>query len=115
LNGDALPPVEIRPRDGGWYDYKRKYSGGTDYICPAELAPELGARLADWTRRLNASLGCRGATRTDWRLNPAGEPFCLEINITPGMTDTSLVPKAAAARGWDFPALLSRMVAGALA
>ncbi len=114
LDGEALPPVEIRPRDGGWYDYRRKYSGGTDYLCPAELDPRLATQLADWTRRLNASLGCRGATRTDWRLNPAGEAFCLEINITPGMTDKSLVPKAAAARGWDFPELLARMVAGAL-
>ncbi|MFA7331660.1 MAG: D-alanine--D-alanine ligase [Candidatus Delongbacteria bacterium] len=114
LDGEALPPVEIRPRDGGWYDYRRKYSGGTDYLCPAELDPRLVTRLADWTRRLNASLGCRGATRTDWRLDPAGEAFCLEINITPGMTDKSLVPKAAAARGWDFPELLTRMVAAAL-
>lgn len=111
--GEVLPAVEIRPRDGGWYDYKRKYSGGTDYLCPAELEPALAQQLAEWTRLLNESLGCRGATRTDWRLNPAGQPFCLEINITPGMTDKSLVPKAAAARGWSFPELLSRMVAGA--
>jgi D-alanine-D-alanine ligase len=114
LDGEALPLVEIRPRDGGWYDYRRKYSGGTDYLCPAELPAELTARLQERTRALNASLGCRGATRTDWRLDPEGRPCCLEINITPGMTDKSLVPKAAAARGWSFPELLEKIVAQAL-
>ena len=110
VDGQILPAVEIRPRDGGWYDYRRKYSGGTDYLCPAPLDADLAARLAAWTQTLNLSLGCSGATRTDWRLTPAGEPYCLEINITPGMTDKSLVPKAAAAHGWDFPTLLERLV-----
>jgi len=110
VDGQALPVVEIRPRDGGWYDYRRKYSGGTDYLCPAPLDSGLAERLAGWTERLNRSLGCTGATRTDWRLRTDGEPFCLEINITPGMTDKSLVPKAAAAHGWDFPSLLERLV-----
>jgi len=110
VDGQILPAVEIRPRDGGWYDYRRKYSGGTDYLCPAPLDEGLAARLAAWTACLNRSLGCSGATRTDWRLRPDGAPFCLEINITPGMTDKSLVPKAAAAHGWDFPTLLERLV-----
>ena len=114
LDGEALPLVEIRPQGGGWYDYRRKYSGGTEYDCPAAVPGELAARLQAWTRALNDSLGCRGATRTDWRLDPTDRPFCLEINITPGMTDKSLVPKAAAARGWTFADLLERIVAQAL-
>jgi len=114
LDGEVLPLVEIRPRDGGWYDYRRKYSGGTDYLCPAPVEAELAERLQAWTDALNRSLGCTGATRTDWRLDPAGRPFCLEINITPGMTDKSLVPKAAAAAGLDFPRLLERIVAAGL-
>ncbi|MDP2360811.1 MAG: D-alanine--D-alanine ligase [bacterium] len=114
LDGRTLPVVEIRPRDGGWYDYRRKYSGGTDYLCPAPLDADLAQRLGEWTAALNQSLGCRGATRTDWRLGPDGRPCCLEINITPGMTDASLVPKAAAAAGLDFPALLACIVEAAL-
>lgn len=114
LDGETLPLVEIRPQGGGWYDYRRKYSGGTEYDCPAALPGEVAARLQDWTHALNESLGCRGATRTDWRLDPQDRPFCLEINITPGMTDKSLVPKAAAARGWTFANLLERIVAQAL-
>jgi D-alanine-D-alanine ligase len=114
VDGQVLPLVEIRPRDGGWYDYRRKYSGGTDYLCPAPVDEDTTQRIQHWTRQLNQSLGCAGATRTDWRLDPQGRPFCLEINITPGMTDKSLVPKAAAAHGWDFPALLARISAAAL-
>jgi len=114
VDGQILPLVEIRPRDGGWYDYRRKYSGGTDYLCPAPVEEGVVRRIQAWTLALNASLGCAGATRTDWRLDPHGRPFCLEINITPGMTDKSLVPKAAAAHGWDFPALLARISAAAL-
>lgn len=114
VDGQILPLVEIRPRDGAWYDYQRKYSGGTEYLCPAPVEEATARQIQQWTEALNLSLGCAGATRTDWRLDPQGRAYCLEINITPGMTDKSLVPKAAAAHGWDFPALLARISAAAL-
>ncbi len=110
LGGESLPVVEIKPREG-WYDYRHKYLGGTEYQCPAEIRPELAQRLATWTCDLNRMLGCRGVTRTDFRLDLDEQAFCLELNTTPGMTATSLVPKAAAAVGVDFAALMTRMLA----
>ena len=109
--GETLPLVEIRAREG-WYDYQHKYSGGTDYHCPVELPPGVAESIAAHTRRLNEFFGCRGITRTDWRLDPEGNACCLELNTVPGMTATSLVPKAAAAAGMDFSALLRRHLAG---
>jgi D-alanine-D-alanine ligase len=113
LGGRVLPPVEIRPREG-WYDYSRKYAGGTDYLCPAELTPEVEAGLARASLALNAAMGCRGVTRSDFRLDPAGKAWCLELNTVPGMTATSLVPKAAAAAGLSFGGLLEEMLRLAL-
>lgn len=109
LGGRDLPTVEIRPREG-WYDYIHKYSGGTDYVCPPELPAGLEESLGRATAALNAALGCRGATRSDFRLDEAGRAWCLELNVTPGMTATSLVPKAAAAVGLSFGDLLDEMV-----
>lgn len=109
LNGTRFPSVEIAPK-AGWYDYSRKYSGGTDYHCPAELPQQLAEQLALWTEALNVSLGCSGVTRTDFRLDGQGRAWCLELNTTPGMTATSLVPKAAAAIGWDFQRLLCEIL-----
>jgi len=111
LVGRTLPLVEIRARDG-WYDYQHKYSGGTDYHCPVELPGTLAAEIAAYTEKLNTHLGCAGITRTDWRLDPEGRVFCLEVNTVPGMTATSLVPKAAAAAGMDFSALLAAHLDG---
>ncbi len=109
MEGRDFPVVEIVPRDG-WYDYSRKYSGGTDYHCPAEIPAELVTQLNRMTARLNESMGCRGVTRSDFRLDADGRPWCLEVNTTPGMTDKSLVPKAAAAMGWSFDELVAAIL-----
>ena len=109
LGGRSMPVVEIKPREG-WYDYRHKYLGGTEYQCPAEIPQTLAERLLRWTAELNTTLGCRGVTRTDYRLDLDEQPFCLELNTTPGMTASSLVPKAAAALGLDFSALVKQMV-----
>ncbi len=113
MQGRDFPVVEIVPRDG-WYDYSRKYSGGTDYHCPAVIPAELVTKLNRMTARLNESMGCRGVTRSDFRLDAEGGAWCLEVNTTPGMTDKSLVPKAAAAMGWSFDDLVAAIVAASL-
>ena len=114
LGGEALPLVEIIP-EGGFYDYKRKYTKGTSrYVAPAELE----ARIADRVRREASlaydALACRDYARVDFRLSPEGEPYCLEVNTLPGMTELSLVPMAAKAVGIGFEDLVERICAMAL-
>jgi D-alanine-D-alanine ligase len=66
--------------------------------------------IAGYARRAHGILGCETYSRVDFRLTPGGEAFALEVNTAPGMTATSLVPKAAAAYGWSFPQLLSEII-----
>ncbi|MBN2170701.1 MAG: D-alanine--D-alanine ligase, partial [Candidatus Krumholzibacteriota bacterium] len=109
LGGRVLPLVEILP-DGGLYDYEHKYTPGvTRYACPADLPEDLAARVAADARRAWDLLGCRHLVRVDFRLDPKGRPFILEVNTIPGMTETSLVPMAARAAGLDFPALVAEL------
>jgi len=115
MGREALPIVEIRPRDG-FYDYESKYTAGrSEYFCPADLPVELARRIADLGLRAALGLGCSGVSRVDFRLSPADEPFCLEVNTIPGMTPTSLVPMAAKARGMDYDQLVARMLELAVA
>lgn len=109
LAGEPLPVVEILPKHE-LYDYECKYSPGMcDYAVPAEIAPELAHRLADYGRIAYESLNCEGYARIDFRLDANSEPYCLEVNTLPGMTGTSLVPKAAKAAGMSFEALIERI------
>jgi D-alanine-D-alanine ligase len=115
LGDEALPIVEIEPQ-GGHYDYESKYTAGKSvYTCPANLPDALAARIRDLGRRAAAALGCLGVSRVDFRLSPANEPYCLEVNTIPGMTPTSLVPMAAKARGLSYDQLVERMLELALA
>ena len=110
LGGEALPIVEIKPQ-GGHYDYEHKYTAGmSEYFCPADLPEPLAARVRDLAMRATRALGCRGVARVDFRLSPANEPYCLEVNTIPGMTPTSLVPMAAQARGLSYDQLVGRML-----
>ena len=105
LEGHDLPVIEIVPNQG-IYDYTSKYTAGmTRYEVPADI-PEQTAREAK-RQGLKAfqALKCRDYARVDFRLSPEGQLFCLEVNTLPGMTATSLVPKAAAAAGIAFPDL----------
>jgi D-alanine-D-alanine ligase len=114
LDDLTLPVVEIRPHDG-FYDYLHKYSvGQTDYLSPAPITKDEESRVRDLALMAFKALGCRGYARVDFRMSPAGELFCLEVNTLPGMTATSLVPKAAKAAGIEFPELLSRIAESAL-
>ena len=114
LGGEALPIVEIAP-EGGFYDYHHKYTKGmTVYTCPADLPSELASGIqADALTAFHAC-GCRGYARIDYRLRPDGSYSCLEINTLPGMTATSLVPKAAIAAGMTFEELCERIVRSAV-
>lgn len=106
----AMPAIEMRPHSG-FYDYASKYtSGATEYICPAQLTPEATTRIAEYARTAHVALNCRTYSRVDFRLDERGDLYALELNTAPGMTATSLVPKAAAVYGWDFPRLLSEIV-----
>jgi D-alanine-D-alanine ligase len=114
LNGHALPPVEVVPRSGT-YDFEAKYTAGaTEYYCPARIPPEslkLCMQCAEAAVRLT---GCRGAPRVDMILADGGEPVILEINTIPGMTETSLLPKAAAEAGIGFTDLCLRILESAM-
>ncbi len=110
LGNEALPIVEIKPKDG-FYDYEHKYTKGfTEYFCPADLPEKLAELIKEKAIIAHNSLGCEVYSRVDFRLNNKGESFCLEVNTLPGMTELSLVPKAAGAAGMDFTGLLNRII-----
>jgi len=115
LSGEVLPAVEIIA-PGGFYDYAAKYQKGqTQYLCPAPLPAGVVRQLNDAALRTYRMLGCEGAARVDFRLTPRGKPFVLEINTTPGMTETSLLPMAAAKAGLDYDTLTERILESAIA
>lgn len=114
LEGRALPVVEVRPR-AGTYDYRNKYTAGaTEYFCPADFDEATTRRIQEAALGAFAAVGGRDYARVDVMVRPDGSPVVLEVNTLPGMTETSLLPKAAAAAGLDFPSLCERMVRLAL-
>lgn len=109
LDDAALPIVHIAPRDG-FYDMANKYpwlSGGvgSDYYCPADLDEATTRRVQEAALAGHRSLGIEIYSRVDVLLDAAGNPYVLEANTIPGMTETSLLPKSAAAHGIDFTTL----------
>lgn len=110
LDGRALPLVEIRPRLGT-YDYRNKYTAGaTEYLCPAPFDPDTTRRAQEAGVLAFRAVEGRDYGRIDLIVRPDGEPVVLEVNTLPGMTETSLLPKAAAADGIDFAGLCGRMI-----
>jgi D-alanine-D-alanine ligase len=106
----AMPIIEICPRSG-FYDYDSKYTAGlTEYICPAPLNDIAAWTVAEYARRSHVLLECRTYSRVDFRLSDDEAICALEVNTAPGMTSTSLVPKAAKAHGWKFPRLLDKII-----
>ncbi len=106
LKGEPLPIVEIVPL-GGFYDYRAKYTPGqTDYICPARISERQEKEIGALGLKAYQALGCSGCARVDILLSEKGEVFITEVNTLPGMTETSLVPKAAAQRGISFVQLV---------
>ena len=110
LGGKALPIVEIRPKQGR-YDYQSKYlAGQSDYFCPAPFDEATTRRIQATALRGFRAIGGRDYARVDVMVRASGEPVVLEVNTLPGMTETSLFPKAAAAAGISYPELCQRMI-----
>ena len=110
LDGQALPVVEVRPKQGA-YDYANKYTAGrTEYLCPAPFDAATTARIQEAALGAFRSIGGRDYGRVDVMVRADGSPVVLEVNTLPGMTETSLLPKAAAAAGIGFAELCQRMV-----
>lgn len=113
VDGVALPLVEIRPR-GGLYDFRAKYEDhDTEYLAPAPVDENIAERCRKLAMDTFKTLGCKGFGRVDLRLSAGGALWVLEMNTIPGLTETSLLPKAAAAYGWNFSALCDRIVSTA--
>ena len=118
LDGRALAVTEIRAVAGAFYDYESKYAdGGSRHIIPADVHPDAYAGAMDVAVAAHRAMGCRGATRSDFRYDDTeGEPgrmVLLEINTQPGMTPTSLLPEQAAHCGMSFAQLCTWMVENA--
>jgi D-alanine-D-alanine ligase len=111
LGEETLPPVEILAPDG-WYGFEEKYTKGLSGFAFPDPAEE-GA-LIDSVRRCalhaHKALGCRGVSRVDFRVDAQGRPFVLEVNTVPGMTSTSLLPRAAERAGINFCNLCLKLV-----
>lgn len=114
LNGEALPIIEIRPKMG-IYDFKAKYTKGmTEYIAPAPLPRMLEKKVRGIALKAFHSLGCCGAARVDIMLDNKNRPYVLEVNTIPGMTELSLLPKAAACTGISFTELAEKILLNAI-
>ena len=111
----ALPPVEIVPKDGV-FDYTARYTAGmTDYYTPARLAPAVLDAAAAVALAAHRVLGLRDLSRTDLVVDAAGTPWFLEVNVSPGMTETSMLPMAVAEAGLDLGGLCRDLLARAAA
>lgn len=112
FDGRPMAIVEVRPKSG-FYDFQSKYTAGmTEYICPAGISIETERVCREMSVAVYEALGCSGAARVDMIIDEAG-PQVIEINTIPGMTETSLLPKAAACEGLSFEDLVERMLDGA--
>jgi len=110
LAGRPLPVVEVRPRSGS-YDYRNKYTAGaTEYFCPAEFDAATTKRIQAAALGAFRAIGGRDYARVDVMVRADGSPVVLEVNTLPGMTETSLLPKAAVAAGLNYAELCQRMV-----
>jgi D-alanine-D-alanine ligase len=111
----ALPVVEAVPAGKNFYDFEARYEiGRTRFVCPAELTPALAERAEELALATYRLLGCQGFARIDLMLAEEDDEMCvLEVNVIPGMTETSLLPQAADAAGIGFDELVQRILAGA--
>ncbi|OGW39567.1 MAG: D-alanine--D-alanine ligase [Nitrospirae bacterium RBG_13_39_12] len=114
LNDRVLGGVEVRP-SLEFYNYKAKYTPGlTEYILPPEINKGAYEKAKEAAFSAHVALGCKGATRMDLRIDTEDNPYVLEVNTIPGMTETSLLPKIASLAGFDFPSLIEEIIRGAV-
>jgi D-alanine-D-alanine ligase len=113
ISGEPLAVTELKPT-AGFYDYDAKYTDGlTQHVCPAEIPYGIAAVMMDMAARAHKLLGCKGASRSDFRwddeLGEAGI-YLLEVNTQPGMTPLSLVPEQAKLKGVSYGELVERLI-----
>jgi len=109
--GEGLPAVEIVPK-GGLYDYAARYTAGaTEYFAPARLDASVASACRDIAMDAWSALHLRDVTRVDMMVDDRGDPWVLEVNVAPGMTETSLLPMAA--RALDFAQLCDEVMRSA--
>lgn len=110
LGERALPPIEILPAEKD-FDYAAKYqAGGARELCPAPVTEDEAQLVQALALNVHRALGLEVYSRTDFILDQEGRAWCLEVNSLPGMTPGSLIPKAAAAAGMDYPTLCEEIV-----
>ncbi|PYL32822.1 MAG: D-alanine--D-alanine ligase, partial [Verrucomicrobia bacterium] len=117
LGDQALPILEIIPK-GGFYDFNNKYpflnpqgGGGAEHVCPAKIDPTRTKQIQEQALHAFRALGLVVYGRVDVLLSDSGEPFVLEVNTIPGMTEASLLPEAAAVAGINYVDLCARIIA----
>ena len=112
---DPLPCVEIVPK-GGVFDYAARYTAGaTDYFAPARVSDEISAACTAIAHEAAETLGLRDVTRVDMIVDGDGQPWVLEVNVSPGMTETSLLPMAGHAVGMSLANMCDRIIRSAQA
>lgn len=111
-----LPPTEIIPKLGSFYDYKSKYvEGGSRHIIPPkEISPKVIKKIQEASVLAHKIIGCSGMSRSDFILGEDDKLYILEINTIPGMTHTSLLPEEAKVAGISFPKFLDLIISNAL-
>ncbi len=110
MDGEALPVIEIAPKQG-FYDYKNKYQAGSAVeTCPAEISPEKTKEMQDIAVRVFQALRLKNYARMDFMMDGEQNLYCLEANTLPGMTPTSLLPQEAAAIGISYEALCEKIL-----
>lgn len=110
LDGKALGSIELSPKKG-WYDYQNKYAvGAVEHLIPAPVTKSQRQKMYAYAEKMHKILGCRGVTRSDFRLSPSGQVYFLEINTNPGMTPTSLVPDMARSKHLSYEDLVDRLI-----
>jgi D-alanine-D-alanine ligase len=112
LGSEALPLIMITPRDGSdFFDYENKYADdGAEEICPAPVDEALSTSIREQMLTAHAALGLTGYSRGDFIATADGETYLLEVNTLPGMTPTSLLPRAAAHVGYSFTELIGELI-----
>src|SRR5215211_872659 len=111
LDGRPLPVVEAVPQEDRFYDFESRYDiGATDFVCPAELPETVTERVQELAVATYELLGLAGFGRVDLMLDAGSEPYVLEANPIPGLTETSLLPQAAEAAGIGFDSLVERLL-----